>query len=385
MRTLSKNVERMPRSGIRVIMDLALQQKEVFHLELGEPGFSTPRHIQEAAVRAMEDGYTKYTPNPGFPSLREMICQKVKHENGIKAEFDQIGVTPGSMFALASALMAVVEPGDEVLIPDPGWPNYYMQAIVMGFKPVFYPLREESGFQPIVKEIEPLIGPRTRAIVVNSPSNPTGAVHTEETVADILDLAVRHDIYVISDEVYEKIIFRGSHFSPATLDSKDRVIAIYGLSKTYAMTGWRIGYYVAPPDIAPQMHKLIEPFVACTPSISQKGAEAALSGPQDCVDEMVRAYRERRDLVTEALAREGFKFFTPDGAFYMLVGIEETGMDSYAFAKELVQQTGVAVAPGGTFGPSAAPYVRISFCAKPEEIEEGLRRLCKFYQEKCGA
>lgn len=385
MRTLSKNVERMPRSGIRVIMDLAAQQKEVFHLELGEPGFSTPSHIQEAAMRAMKDGYTKYTPSPGFQSLREIIRQRVEKENNIEAELEQIGVTPGSMFALASALMAVVEPGDDVLIPDPGWPNYYMQAIVMGFNPVFYRLHEETGFQPVAAEIEPLIGPRTRAIVVNSPSNPTGAVYTEETVADILDLAVRRDISIISDEVYEKIIFTGQHFSPAALDRHGRVISIYGLSKTYAMTGWRIGYYVAPRDIAVHMHKVIEPFVACTSSVSQKAAEVALSGPQDCVDEMVRAYRERRDLVTEALAREGFEFFTPDGAFYMLVGIEKTGMDSYAFAKELVQQTGAAVAPGSTFGPSAAPYVRISFCAKPEELEEGLRRFCKFYQEKCGA
>jgi len=384
MRTLSKNVEKMPRSGIRVIMDLAAQQKEVFHLELGEPGFATPDHIQEAAVQAMRDGFTKYTANPGLLSLRETILRKVREENGIEAELEQIAVTPGSMFALASALMAVVEPGDEVLIPDPGWPNYYMQAVVMGFKPVFYRLHEESGFQPVAGEIEPLIGPRTRAILVNSPSNPTGAVHTQETVADILDLAVRHDISVISDEVYEKIIFTGGHFSPAKLDSKDRVIAIYGLSKTYAMTGWRVGYYVAPPEIAPQMHKVIEPFVACTPSISQKAAEAALSGSQDCVEEMVRAYRERRDLATETLARERFEFFTPQGAFYMLVRIDKTGMDSYEFAKELVQKTGVAVAPGGTFGPSAAPYVRMSFCAKSEEIEEGLRRFSRFYREKCG-
>ena len=385
MRILSKNVEKMPRSGIRVIMDLAAEQKEAFHLELGEPGFSTPRHIQEAAVQAMKDGFTKYTPNPGFLSLREIILRKVRGENRVKAELDQIGVTPGSMFALASALMAVVEAGDEVLIPDPGWPNYYMQAIVMGFKPIFYRLHEESGFEPIVREIEPLIGPRTRAIVVNSPSNPTGAVHSEETVADVLDLAVRRDIYIISDEVYEKIIFTGSHFSPATLDPNERVIGIYGLSKTYAMTGWRIGYYVAPRDIAPEMHKLTEPFVACASAISQKAAEAALSGPQECVEEMVRAYRERRDLVTETLAREGFEFFTPQVAFYMLVRIDETGVDSYAFAKELVQKTGVAVAPGSTFGPSAAPYVRISFCAKSEEIEEGLKRFCRFYREKCGA
>jgi aspartate aminotransferase/aminotransferase len=382
MRILSKKLEKMPRSGIRVIMDLAAQQKEVFHLELGEPGFQTPTHIQEAAIRAMEEGFTKYTANPGLLTLREIVLEKVKKENRIAADLEQIAITPGSMFALASAMMAIVEPGEEILIPDPGWPNYYMQAVILGLKPVFYPLREEYGFQPRVEEIEPLMGPRTRAILVNSPSNPTGAVYTEETVKGLIDLVTRHDIYMISDEVYERIIFNGHHLSPATFDPEDRVIPIYGLSKTYAMTGWRVGYYVAPKKIATQMHKLIEPFVACTPSISQKAAEAAISGPQDCVDEMVRAYRERRDLVVEVLTREGFDFCTPEGAFYLLVRIDKAGMESYDFAKELVQETGVAVAPGTTFGPSAASYVRMSFCAKLEEIEEGLRRFCRFFHEK---
>lgn len=385
MRVLSKNVERMPRSGIRVIMDLAAQQREVFHLEVGEPGFPTPRHIREAAVRAMEEGFTKYTPSSGLLSLREAILQKVREENRIDARLDQVAVTPGSMFALASALMAVVEPDDEILIPDPGWANYYMQAVVMGVKPVFYKLRQEKGFQPIVEEIEPLVGPRTRAILVNSPSNPTGAVFDEGAIRALLDLAVAHDIYLISDEVYEKIVFTGGHFSPGALDPRERVISVFGFSKTYAMTGWRVGYYIAPEKIAPEMHKLIEPFVACASAVSQKAAEAALLGPQDCVEEMVGAYRERRDLVASILAKEGFDFFTPQGAFYLLARIDGAGIDSYTFAKELVQETGVAVAPGATFGPSAASYVRISFCADLEQIEEGLERFCRFYHEKCDA
>ncbi len=226
------------------------------------------------------------------------------------------------------------------------------------------------------------LGP-TRAIVVNSPSNPTGAVYSQETVRELLDLADRRDISVISDEVYEKIVFTGSHFGPAALDPDGRVIAIFGLSKTYAMTGWRIGYYVAPREIAPQMSKLLEPFVSCASSVSQKAAEAALSGPQECVTEMVQAYRQRRDLVVAVLDREGFEFFAPQGTFYIMVRIDKTGMESYRFAKELVQETGVAVAPGDTFGPHAAPYVRMSFCANPEAIEEGLKRFCRFYAEKC--
>jgi len=364
-------------------MDLAAHRDEVFHLELGEPGFPTPQHIQEAATRAMKEGFTKYTPNAGLLSLRKSILRKVREDNRIDAQLEQIAVTPGSVFALASALMAVAEPGDEVLIPDPGWPNYNMQAIVLGFRPVFYPLRQESGFRPMVEEIEPLLGSRTRAIVINTPSNPTGAVYPEETIEELLDLAVRHDIFLISDETYEKIVFDGSHSSPATLDPDGRVIAIYGFSKTYAMTGWRVAYYVAPREIAPQMNKLIEPFVSCASSVSQKAAEAALSGSQACVTEMVQAYRQRRDLVVDMLRAEGFEFFKPEGAFYLMVRIDKTGMDSYSFAKEVVQNTGAAVAPGTTFGPSAGPYVRLSFCAKSEEIEEGLKRFCRFYREKC--
>jgi len=193
----------------------------------------------------------------------------------------------------------------------------------------------------------------------------------------------RHDVFLISDEAYEAIVFEEQHHSPAAFDRDDRVISVFGASKTYAMTGWRIGYYVAPLRVADEMHKVIEPFVVNATSISQKAAEAALSGPRDCVREMVRAYRQRRDIVVEALRQEGVEFFIPEGAFYLMLEISETGMDSYGFARELVQETGVAVAPGRTFGPNSDNYIRISFCAGPDELQEGLRRFCRFYRNKC--
>ena len=383
MRIISKNLQKMPRSGIRVILDLAARQKEAFHLELGEPGFPTPRHIQKASIRAMEEGFTKYTANPGFLSLRETILRKARKDNGIEAELEQIAVTPGSVFALASALITVAESGDEVLIPDPGWPNYNMQAIILGLKAVLYPLRQENGFQPVIEEIESLIGPQTRAIIVNSPSNPTGAVFSKESTQAIVDMAHRHDIYLISDEAYEAIIYEGQHHSPAAFDPDDRVITVNTVSKTYAMTGWQIGYYIAPIEIASEMHKVLEPFVVNATSISQKAAEAALNGPQECVREMVDAYKQRRDMIVEFLQGEGFAFFIPQGAFYLMLSISKADMDSYSFAKELVQKTGVAVAPGRTFGPNSDNYIRISFCAELDELQEGLRRFCQFYRDKC--
>jgi aspartate aminotransferase/aminotransferase len=385
MRIISKNLENMPRSGIRVIMDLAAERDEVFHLELGEPGFQTPDHIQEAAIRAMRDGFTKYTANAGLLSLRELVLKKIREENDINADLEQVAVTPGSVFAVASAMMTIAEPGDEVLIPEPGWPNYQMQALSMGLTSIRYQLKAENGYQPDIDEIDALIGPRTRALVVNSPSNPCGTVYSRQTIEQLVDLAVRRDIYIISDEVYERIIFESAHLSPAAIDPDGRVIVIYGFSKSYAMTGFRVGYYVAPKTMVAHMNKALEPYVSCACSISQKAAEAALSGPQDCVDKMVAAYAQRKDIVVNALAGEGLEFSRPLGAFYMLVDIHEAGLDSYAFATELLKETGVAVAPGKTFGSRSDNLIRISFCAETDEIVEGIGRFCEFYRKRVGS
>ena len=196
--------------------------------------------------------------------------------------------------------MAVSDPGDEILIPDPGWPNYYMQAVAQGLRPVHYPLDAESGYQPDPRRIEPLISLKTRAMVINTPSNPTGAVYSRKTIESLLEIARRYDIYLISDEVYDRIIYEGKHISPAALDPDGRVIAVYGVSKTYAMTGWRIGYFVAPSRIISLMNKVIEPFVSCACTISQKAAEEALLGPQQCVEQMVEVYARRKEIVVKS-------------------------------------------------------------------------------------
>lgn len=381
MRTTNESLEQMPRSGIRVIMDLAADMEGVIHMELGEPSFQTPGHIVEAGCKALRDGFTKYTPNNGLKSLREAVVNRLLRD-GYQPKLEQIGISPGSVFALVQAITACTNAGDEVLLSDPGWPNYYMQVVASGRVPVMYPLREECHFEPQISDLESLITERTRVLVINTPSNPTGSVYSRKTVEDLVDFARRHDIYIVSDEVYDKIVFDGTHFSPLFLDPDDRVISIFGVSKSYAMTGWRVGYYCAPRQIVSQMNKLIEPYVSCAPAVSQKAAEAALNGPQDCVQEMAAAYAQRRDLICELLQKDGFEFSTPRGAFYLLVNIAKAGLDSYEFARQLLKATHVAVAPGLTFGKNSDHFVRLSFCTSMENIRKSISQFSTFYSSR---
>ena len=381
MRHISKRLSSLTRSGIRLILDKAVQLEKAYHLEIGDPGFDTPKHIQQAAIGAIQAGQTHYTTHAGMPSLREAILQKVKRENGIDARFEQIGVTPGGVYAVAAAMMAITEHGDEILIPDPGWPNYFTQPTVMGLKPVHYQLRLDANFQPDIEKIEAAITPRTRGIIINSPANPTGTIFDRQTMEDLLNMCRRHDIYLISDEVYECILYEGEHFSPASLDPDGHVITINATSKTYAMTGWRVGYYVAPRPVAKAMGRAIESYLSCASSVSQIAAEAALTGPQGCIAEMLAAYRERKDICVRAIEKAGIEYAVPKGAFYLMVGIAGTGLGSYDFSTQLLDATGVAVAPGLTFGPNSDQTIRISYCADKADVEEGIRRLCAFYQQ----
>jgi len=244
--------------------------------------------------------------------------------------------------------------------------------------PRLYPLSPQDGFWPRIEALEKQVSARSKALIINSPSNPTGAVFSAEMIESLVDFAVRHDLYLIADEVYEQLVFDGEHVSPARFDPDGRVIGVHSFSKTYAMTGWRVGYAVASEAIARLIAKLQEPFFSCASSVSQKAAEAALAGPQDCVAEMRNAYREHRDLTTELLEAAELEYIKPLGTFYTMVDITPFGMDSYSIAKRLLQDAGVAVAPGGTFGPSADGYVRISLAPTAGEIREGLSRLASF-------
>ena len=378
---MAKSLYTLTRSGIRMIYDLAAEKKDVAHMEIGDPSFDTPSHIKHAAMEAINGNITHYTTHNGMASLREAVLNKVISENGIQAKFEQIGITPGAGFGVAAAIMTAADPGDEILLPDPGYPIYHNQAVVNEIQPVYYPLNFGSGYQPDIEGMEARITPRTKALIINSPGNPTGAVFSEESIRGCLELCRRHRMYLISDEVYEKIIFSGRHISPGAMDDEGLVITIFSTSKTYAMTGWRIGYFVAPEKVAKAMGRATETFVACSSSISQKAAEAALRGPQDCVTKMCETYRELKEICEKSLKKAELKYSPPQGAFYITVDISESGLKSYDFSRRILEEAGVAVAPGLTFGPGSDHIVRLSFCSSKDKVANGIDRFCAFLKK----
>ena len=368
----------MPRSGIREIMDLAWQTPTCIHLEVGEPDFATPTHIIDAAADALRGGWTKYTPNAGIPALLEAIADKVARNNHIPARTDQITVTVGGVEAIYIALVAVTEPGDAVLVPDPGWPNYRMMTHLLHLDAQLYPLRREERFVPVIDDLEPLVTPRTRAIIVNSPSNPVGSIIGADRLAAIGDFARRHSLVVVSDEAYEQITFEPGFVSTASVTDPGRVISCFTFSKSYAMTGWRIGYLVAPPELAPITRKLQEPLISCVSAPTQMAALAALRGPQTVIEEMVTAYRRRRDAVIARLDRHSIEHAHPQGAFYAWVRIAGFAADARKFALRLLVEREVAVAPGSAFGPSGEGWIRLSLATAESQLLEGVDRLIDF-------
>jgi aspartate aminotransferase len=364
----------LPRSGIRAIMDLAATIPDVIHLEVGEPDFGTPSHIVEAAAAAARDGHTKYTASRGYPSLREAIVGKLQSTNGITATIDEITVTSGAVTALFEGFLAILEPGDVVLLPDPGWPNTEMMVTLAGGRAIRYPLLAESGFDPDLDTLRALATrERPKAIYVNSPSNPTGAVFTRLAIETICEIAATVDAYLVSDECYEAITFDRPHHSPAAI-APERCLTAFSFSKTYAMTGWRVGYLVAPAPISDVVVKLQEPVISCASAVSQKAAEAALVGPQECVVQMVDAYRDRRDAMVTILQGAGLLASAPAGAFYVMADVASSGLSGRDFALRLVRDRAVAVAPGDTFGPAGDDLIRISLASSMQALTEGARR-----------
>lgn len=378
MKALSPRVQDIPRSGIRAVMELADRMGEVIRLEVGEPHFQPPAHIIDAAESAMRAGFNKYTPNAGLADVREVLAEKLRRDNRIPATPDTVVVTPGGVFACAGAFLTLVASGDEVLLPEPNWPNYSFQVSLAGGKTVYYPLRQENGFLPDFDEVQSLVTPQTKAILVNSPSNPTGAVLPRDKVLELVEFARKNDLYVVSDEVYEKIVFEGEHVSPAAFDEDGRVISCFSFSKAYALTGWRIGFATASAGLCQSYAKLQEATVSCVSAPAQKGAIAAITGPQDFVGEMVDAYRRNRDAACAMFREAGIDIAEPHGAFYIVVDISRTGLDSYSAVRRLIEEKRVAVAPGLTFGPHCDRYIRISICKELDYVREGVRRIVSF-------
>ena len=372
----SRTITSMPRSGIREINDLSSQYPDVIHLEIGQPNFATPEHISRAAGEAAVNGFTYYTPNAGIPKLRRAAAEKLHRFNGIAAGPENVVVTTGGVGALSTSLLTLCDPGDAILLSDPTWPNYSMMAVLQGLEVRYYNLRPEDGWLPNPDEIEKQITPNCRALVLVSPSNPTATVIGEDLMRDLLEVARRHDLWVISDEVYDAITFGKPAFSAYRIDP-ERVISVFSFSKTYAMTGWRIGYAVSRRDVAKQLSKSQEPTTSCVNSLAQIGALTALRGPQDDVWMMRDAYWERRNRVMELLTEADIPFARPDGAFYMWVDISQSRLPDTEFVRRLVTDYRVAVVPGTVFGPNGGTHVRISLATDTELLLEGMSRLVK--------
>jgi len=360
-------------------MELAWKDPEAVHLEVGEPDFPTPEHVVEAAYEAARTGHTRYAPNAGLPELREALADKVTRRNSYEARPDQVVVTQGGIQALYLVLLALLEPGDEVLLPDPAWPNFRMIAHLLGARVLPYPLVSEGDFLPRLEDLERLVTPRTRAILVNSPSNPLGTVVPRELLETLLAFARQRGLWYISDEVYDEVVFDDAFASAgAVADPGDRLVSIYSFSKVYAMTGWRVGYLVAPPDLAKLLTGMQEPIVSCVNTPAQMAALAAVTGPQDVVRKMREAYKTRRDELLEVLDRGGLPSSRPSGAFYVWTDVSAAGVPSMDFARALIEREHVAVAPGSAFGELGQGYVRLSLASSREDLLDGASRLVRF-------
>jgi len=380
VRSPSQRAMGMPRSAIREIMALAAGRSDVIHLEVGEPDVSTPAFIIDAAFVAAREGWTKYSSNAGLPTLRKQVAEHVGRawERPVSAE--NVIITTGAIGALYSALMSILDAGDELLVPDPGWPNYAAIAHLAGAKAVRYLQPAERGFLPDTVEIERLITPKTKAIILNTPGNPSGAVFSRELMGAIMDVARRTGIYVVSDEIYEDLVFEGEHVSAGVFDMPDRTFVISGFSKSYSMTGWRIGWLICPPSLVSVASSLQEPVTSCASTIAQKAGEGALNGDGSSVREFRDMFMRRRDIVVDVFGNTGLLPMVPAGAFYALIDIRRKGMDSLTFAKTFLAEHKTAVVPGITFGPACDGYVRVAFTIGDEELREGLERLRRFIQ-----
>jgi aminotransferase len=365
-------------SGIRVMLALADEIADVINLGIGQPDFDTPALIREAAKKALDDGYTRYPPAKGFEDLRKAIAKKLETENNIVADPDsEIFVAVGAMQVIFNTILHLIEPGDEVILIDPGY-DYYSQVRLFGGVPVPVPAYERNFFKVDLDDLKAAISDKTKLLILNSPCNPTGAVLDETLLLEIKRIVQENNILVLSDEPYEHIIFDGKkHVSIASLqDMKERTVSAFTLSKSYAMTGWRVGYAVAPKKLIDEMEKLMEHMVSGVSAVAQRAALAAIEGPQNSVRDMVNEYAVRRKIIYEGLnAIDGVSCLLPEGTFYAFPNISRCGMTSWEFAKYLVREHKVAVVPGSVFGKRGEGYVRISFALDPESLKEALRRI----------
>lgn len=389
MGRISEEGQCLERSAIRIFLEKQNQMARVYNdiisFTVGEPDFPTPPNIVDAAMHALQEGKTKYAPNSGIPELKQTISIYLEENYGSAYDAErEILITPSGMDTLRLAAEAILDYGDEMIVNDPCWSNHMNHPKMAHGKPVFVPLKEENGFIYDLKDLEKAVTKRTRAILMNYPNNPTGAVMPYEKLVNLCEFCKEKNLLIISDEVYHDIIYDNLKFySPAMIDEmKDRVILVQSFSKSYAMTGWRLAYAAGPADIIEAMGRINENSISCVNTFVQWAGIEALRGTRKYIDDMVREFQHRRDLVYEGInhARK-LHCAKPEGAFYAFVNIRETGLTSDEFADRLLEEKHVGVVPGNGFGESGEGYIRISFATSTEAICEGLRRIQEFTKD----
>lgn len=381
---ISPTVKAIPPSGIRRFFDIAAEMKGVVSLGVGEPDFVTPWHIRESCVHGLHKGYTAYTSNYGLLELREEITRTIY--DTYKVSYDprkEALVTVGVSEALDLAIRAILSPGDEVLIPEPCYVSYKACVLLAGGTPVPVPTTMEHEFRVTVEQLEKLVSPRTKALLIGYPNNPTGAIMPKQELSAIAQFAKKHDLIVISDEIYADLTYEGTHTCFASLpDMRDRTILLNGFSKAYAMTGWRIGYALSNPDFIAAMNKIHQYTMLCAPITAQLAAVEALRNGKINMEKMVAEYNCRRQLMVDGLRSLGLSCFEPKGAFYIFPSIKETGLGSLQFAEELLKAEKVAVVPGDAFGESGEGFVRCSYASSINNLTTALERIGRFVKQR---
>jgi len=380
MPELAAHVRDVPVNQIREITEAAWSTPGAIVLSIGEPGFPLPRHILDAGIACLDRDETNYTPNAGIPALREAFAARFRAEQGVNIGAERVYVVDGAQQGLHFAMSLLLAPGDEILIPNPGYPTFAMTSRLLHAVPVQYPLYPHNDFQPHIEDIEALITPRTRVIMLNSPSNPLGAVISAESTQQLVELAVRHDLWIISDECYEAFTFDVPHVSPARFDSdvpgEARVFTSLTLSKTYGLTGLRIGALICPPGLETKMNNVMESIVSCVASPSQYAALAALTGPQDYVSLARDHYRSNRDAASAVLTQKGIRYLGAQGAFYLWADVSHvSGGDVRAWVRAFLAESGVSFAPGTAFGSIGEGWIRIALCGAQQDLLDGVNRL----------
>ena len=356
---------------------LEAEGKHIIHLEIGEPDFQTPDNICQAAIKSIQAGDTHYTPSAGILPLRESIAKYMTRTRGVNFDADEVVMMPGGKPVMFYAIIALVDEGDEVIYPNPGFPIYESMIKFMGGKPVPIPLKEEKGFAFDPEDLRKLITDKTKLLIINTPQNPTGGILTQKDIEKIAEIIKDKDIWVLSDEIYSRLIFTGKHFSITQIPGfKERTIILDGFSKYYAMTGWRAGFGVMNKEIAPMIAKLVTNSASCTNTFVQKGCIEALEGPQDSVDKMKAEFLARRDIIVEGLnSIPGFSCIVPDGAFYAFPNITKTGYKSRDLNDHLLYKANVAALSGTAFGEYGEGYLRFSYANSRENIKEAIKRI----------